>query len=115
MKKTRLTKQERYWIEQYLNSTETCVEQAYGRPSDSKKSIEFTIKYQMINKFNGKDYRILSHNGWNFSCAFKVEDERGIYLIVFTPSHWYQSVPIKTVYETGAIKDWVYEYDNMNI
>lgn len=110
--KKHLTKQERYWISQYENARFTSVDYAYGRPSDTKRNIESDILWAMTHNFNGSDYRILSHNGFHFSCAFTAKDNDNIFLVVCTPSSWYNVVPIITVdQETGEIKNWIDDYD----
>lgn len=115
MPKTKLTKQERYWISQYENSEDFSVETAYRNPSKTKCDIEFDIKYRMIHDYNGFDYRILSHNGFHFSCGFRTKDENGNhFLIVFTPSRWFNVVPLETVdSETGEYKNWINDYDEI--
>ena len=115
MQKTKLTKQERYWISCYENATDFSVEQAYENPSKAKRDIEFDIKYHMIHDFNGFDYRILSHNGFRFSCGFRTKDVNGNHLlIVCTPTRWYNVVPLETVdSETGEYKNWINDYDNI--
>lgn len=108
MKKQKLTKQEESWIYQYLHSHYDSVDTAYGKPSGTKKSIEENILYRMKHDFKGFDYRILSHNGFRFSCGFQTKDENGNhFLIVCTPSTWYNVVPIETVNpDTGEVKIW---------
>lgn len=111
--KKHLTKQERYWISQYENARFTSVDSAYSRPSETKRQIEADIIYRMKHDFDGSDdYRILSHNGFHFSCAFTVRENDNIFLVVCTPSRWYNFVPIITVdSETGEIKNWIDDYD----
>lgn len=108
MRKQKLTKKEEGWINLYLQARDYSVDTAYGNPSSTKKQIEAEILYTMKDRFNGFDYRILSHNGFRFSCAFQVKDENGNhFLIVCTPSSWYNIVPLITVdSETGEVKFW---------
>ena len=108
MKKQKLTKQEESWIYQYLHAHYSSVDTAYGNPSETKRLIEAQIQCRMKQHFKGFDYRILSHNGFRFSCGFQVKDENGNhFLIVCTPSSWYNVVPIETVNpDTGEVKSW---------
>ena len=111
MPKTKLNKQEKYWINQYIHAEDFSVETAYRRPSATKIAIEDDILNKMY-EVGGNGYRILSHNGFHFSCAFKSSLGDNIYLIVCTPSRWYIMVPLKTVNpETGEIKYWTDKFD----
>lgn len=107
MLKQKLTKKEG-WINLYLRARDYSVDTAYRNPSTAKKAIEEEILYAMKINFHGFDYRILSHNKFTFSCAFQVKDENGNhFLIVCTPSSWYNVVPIETVNpDTGEVKIW---------
>lgn len=108
MQKQKLTKQEESWLYQYLHSQYDSVYTAYGNPSTTKKQIEAQILYRMKHDFKGFDYRTLSRNGFRFSCGFQIKDENGNhFLIVCTPSSWYNVVPIETVNpDTGEVKSW---------
>lgn len=110
--KTRLTKQERYWIQQYEYARYKSIYDAYEKPSYKKVRIESDIKQKMYD-MNGQDYRILSKNGFHFSCGFVVDDGDNQFLVVCTPTEWYHIVPIITVdSETGEVKEWISEYDS---
>lgn len=112
MNKKRLTKQEMNWINQYADSSCFSVDEAYGRPSQTKRDIETEIKYHMRQYFNGFDYRILSKNGFRFTCAFKYESGDNLFLCVCTPAKWYQIVPLITIdEETGEMHIWEWEYN----
>lgn len=111
MPKTKLNKQEKYWIDQYINAEDFSVETAYRKPSATKIANENEILEKM-REVGGNGYRILSHSSDFFSCAFKASVGDNIYLVVCTPSRWYNMVPLKTVNsETGEIKYWTDKFD----
>ena len=60
------------------------VEDCYGRPSETKKAIEYEWRKECSN-LNGENFRIISHNSNFFSLAF----EAGNDLYVITPAHNY--------------------------
>lgn len=110
-KKTRLTKQEMCWIDQYFLAEHRTVDSAYRTPSETKRQIEAEILYRMKHDFNGFDYRILSYNGFHFSCGFKIVDGDNYFLCICTPSRWWNVIPVKTVdSETGEVHNWYNEY-----
>lgn len=58
-----------YYVQKYIHSECTSVEQYYKKCSDLKISIEQSIKKQMFNR-NGKRYRILGGSYFLFICAY---------------------------------------------
>lgn len=70
-------------------SKETSVRNAYGRPSTRKIAIEEYILHEM-DKLGGYNYRILSHNGFVFSCGYLYENlnfekgEKEVIMVIHT-------------------------------
>lgn len=109
--KKHLTAQEFQWLIQYLDAEYNSVDYAYGRPSETKRQIEQEILYDMNQQFHGFDYRIISHNGFHFSCGFKFTENDNNFLCICTPSRWYYILPVITVdEETGEVKNWYEDY-----
>ena len=70
--------------EAYQNSTIDSVLKAYRtRASVYKEAAEQDILLEMVNS-GGHDYRIISHNGFMFTCGYLVELEEGEALIYHT-------------------------------
>ena len=110
-KKARLTKQEISWIAQYTFARYKSLHEAYGKPSKTKEDIDAEIRRKMW-EMDGYDYRIISRNGFHFSCGFWVNDGDNQFLVICTPSEWYHIIPIITVdSETGEVHDWIDEYN----
>lgn len=79
------------------------VETAYGKPSPTKISIENDIKSFMEND-NGWGYRIISKNGFHFSCGYLAVYNGITTLVIFTPSKWWIKIPLECAdLETGEI------------
>lgn len=70
---------------QYLNSHKTTLCDCYAKPSAQKKKIYEQIRSNM-HVVGGKNFRILSHDGWCFSCAYLYKADGNVYLAVFSPS-----------------------------
>ena len=108
-----LTKQEMSWIHSYENAKVFSVNTAYSRPSETKRQIESEIMDRMRHDFNGENYRIMSHNVFEFTCGFTTTDETGTFLIVCSPTKWFNVVPMYTInQETGEVYDWIERTNN---
>lgn len=70
---------------QYLNSTKSELREVYNNPSEQKRKIYDDIRSGM-REVGGKRFRILSHNGWYFSCAYLYRRQDKVYLAVFRPT-----------------------------
>ena len=75
-----------YFAKKYILSDCTSVMNYYAKPSDTKISIEQDIKGQMLDR-NGKRYRVLSGNTFNFTCAYAYPKEDKWILVVETISN----------------------------
>lgn len=80
-----MNKYEMDYYNAYKRSVWESVRDAYVRPSTAKVSIEKEIISRM-EKCNGYDYRIISKNGYFFSCAYRTKENGVEYLHVFTPT-----------------------------
>lgn len=80
----------RFWWE-YCNSSNTKLEQVYGKCSKAKKDAYMECKRAMI-ALNGEDFRILSHNSFSFTVGFKYpHPETGVLMFkVYTSSNHYE-------------------------
>lgn len=58
-----------YYVQKFMHSDCVSVMNYYVKPSDTKVSIEQGIKRQMLAR-NGKRYRVLHGNKFNFTCAY---------------------------------------------
>lgn len=91
------TKQEQGFIAEYEHSTYTSVEQCYSSPSDRKlRAQSHCIECCFL--VNGYGFRIISHNTWVFSCAYKYINIRTGYehMIVHTGYNVYD-FPLRTI------------------
>lgn len=58
-----------YYVQRFVHSDCTSVMNYYVKPSELKFAIEQSIKSKMLER-NGKCYRILGGNSFNFTCAY---------------------------------------------
>ena len=81
-----MTKKERrdYYVQRYINSECRSVTEAYAKPSSIKKNIEAGILARMLAR-NGKRYRIVGYNCFNFVCAYVYSNNDTWILAVETP------------------------------
>lgn len=87
------TNRRAFWFwKDYERSTTNTVNTAYKtRPSDAKREIEQGILRDMVEQ-NGHTYRVLSHNGFCFSCGYLIPTEYGELLRVETKANTYYIV-----------------------
>lgn len=72
MMKTSTNKKAMEYLRQYTKSTDKSVNEVYKTGcSYYKQQAENDIKRRMIEE-NGHDYRILSHNGFCFTCGYMI-------------------------------------------
>ena len=70
----------------YCDSSDERLGQVYDTWSDEKQeAYENTKKIQ--KELDGYDYRIISHNGWAFTCGFKFKMENVVYFCYITANH----------------------------
>ena len=81
------TKKAHEMIHRYKASTKRNIFQAYNRPSLTKVSAFDEIEKEM-KRVNGRDMYITGAGSDIFSCAYVVEDDKGMeFLIYHTPSN----------------------------
>lgn len=73
-----------YYAQKFIHAECMSVEHYYNKCSDTKISIEQSIKRQMLDR-NGKRYRILSGSAQYFVCAYAYPKEDKWILVVETP------------------------------
>lgn len=80
-----MTKAERraYYAQKYIRAECMSVERYYNKCSDTKISIEQSIKRQMLDR-NGKRYRVLGGNSYFFVCAYAYPKDDTWILVVET-------------------------------
>ena len=83
-----MNKQQKHYLQAYATSKDFSIFHAYQKPSYNKQRIEQAI-FNDMDKNNGYDYRILSHNCNFFTCAYMLNEDT---LKVFTP---YKTFTIK--------------------
>lgn len=92
MMKTSTNKRAYWFYRDYVNSTCDSVDNAYiTRPSDAKRQAERDILNRMQSE-GGRDYRILSHSGFVFTCGYIIPqaDNGHDVLVVDTKSNTYR-------------------------
>lgn len=67
------------WINSYNNSTCCSVRDWYASRTPRKESIENSIK-QRIKEEGLKAYKIVSANGFYFTCGYMSQDEKTLYI-----------------------------------
>lgn len=72
-----MTKKAQSRIESYRKATATSLRDVYTSWSDDKEKA-YRRCIQMKVDMNGYDFRIISANGWKFSCGFLYRDGDGI-------------------------------------
>lgn len=85
MNKQKITKKMIQMYQNYKNSENWSVTDAYASPSCKKMEIEKEIKKEMQAQ-NGTDYKICTKNINCFTCAYKIQKEQNIYLVYHTPT-----------------------------
>lgn len=71
--------------------TYSSVRNAYGKPSARKVAIEERIIHDGLAKnMETSSYRVISRNGWHFSCGYFFNTESGKMVHIETPSHTYE-------------------------
>ena len=63
-----------YYVQKFIHAECMSVEHYYNKCSDTKISIEQSIKRQMLDR-NGKRYRVLGGNSFRFICAYAYPKE----------------------------------------
>ena len=82
MKTTKLnntTEKARNWIDSYKRADSTSVQDFYNRPSYNKIRAEMGCIDRM-NSVNGYGYRVLGGNSSFFTCGYKSEDGKILYI-----------------------------------
>lgn len=59
--------------QRYNHSADTQLEDVYGRYSD-KKARAYAYCRNLMSKYDGYDFRIISYNTYMFTCGFKFRD-----------------------------------------
>lgn len=72
-----------YYVQRFVHSDCTSIMDYYVKPSNTKISIEQDIKRQMLAR-NGKRYRVLHGDKFNFTCAYAYPKEDKWILVVET-------------------------------
>ena len=78
-----------YFAKKFMDSDCTSVMNYYIKPSNKKIFIEQGIKEQMLAR-NGKRYRILGGNTFNFTCAYIYPKDDTWIMVVETSSNRYE-------------------------
>ena len=73
------TQRAKNWIDSYFHSTCLSVRDFYKSRVLRKESIEDAIRRRMIEE-NLTDYRIVSGNGFYFTCGYMNESENILYI-----------------------------------
>lgn len=74
--KTQNTKMMRFQYYRYCESNDERLSQVYESWS-SKKDDAYKNCKEFMQSLNGKNFRIISHNGWMFTVGFVYRDEDG--------------------------------------
>lgn len=69
---------------EYLNTPKRNILDVYGRPSSDKIKIEGSIYFEMWHA-NGADYKVMSFNGFRFTCAYIIKEKNQ--LIYYTQKY----------------------------
>lgn len=91
------TNKERGFIAEYNHAICTSIEQCYIKPSYRKQRAEAHC-FECCKLVNGYGFKILSHNTWTFTCAYKYVNNRTGYehMIVHTGYNIYD-FPLRTI------------------
>ena len=84
-----MTQRERYMVENYFNSNKTELSQCYRKYSPNKRQAYGYCRH-LMSEDNGFRFRIISHNSFNFICAYLfIKNYSDMYLKYFTSSRTY--------------------------
>ena len=78
-KLNKTTKKAKAWIDSYFMSHRFSVRDCYTTRSYTKEAIEARIKERIYNE-DMKDYKIISYNGFYFTCGYMDKTENILYV-----------------------------------
>ena len=84
-----MTQRERYMVENYFKSNKTELSQCYRKCSPNKRRAYQHCRH-LMDEDNGFRFRIISHDSFNFTCAYLyINNYSDMYLKYFTSFRTY--------------------------
>lgn len=79
IKLNKTTQKAKNWIDSYFRSNFNSIEVFYSRPSYNKIRAERECINRML-EVNGKGYKVLGGNSSFFTCGYRSNDEKTLYI-----------------------------------